>query len=134
MDPFSIAAGCVGFSQAFAKTVPCIIFFIRAIHGARQELGRIYDQLCELDLVLNKVQQAIRPKENTPNNERDHIFLIINKCLDAIDSINTIINDHTRWLGPSRWALYGKEKCQLISKSLDESIRGLSLVLQAHQR
>lgn len=134
MDPFSIAAGCVAFSEAVIKTVPCIISFIHAIHGARQELDTICKQLHNLDHVLNQVQRAIGPKENTPDNDRDHIFLIINQCFEGIESINTIINDHTGRLGPSRWALHGKEKCQLISKSLDESIRDLSLVLQAHQR
>jgi hypothetical protein len=134
MDPFSIAAGCVGFSEAVGRTVPIIISFVRAVHGARGELDKICEQLKRLELVLKRIQQTIGPKEQTPDDDREFIFMIINECLEATDSINTIIKDHHTWWGPSRWALHGKEKCQLVSKNLDRCIRELDLVIQGHQR
>ncbi|EWZ00237.1 hypothetical protein FOYG_00124 [Fusarium oxysporum NRRL 32931] len=130
MDPFSIAAGCVGFYEAVVRTVPVVISFIHSVNCARDELSKIYDQLQQLNLVLCRIQQAIGPKEDTSDQDRDLIFTIINRCLEAVKSINTITEDHTKWFGPGKWALYGKEKCQLISKSLEESIRDLNLVLQ----
>ncbi|WKT42061.1 hypothetical protein QSH57_006867 [Fusarium oxysporum f. sp. vasinfectum] len=130
MDPFSIAAGCVGFYEAVFRTVPVVISFMNSVNGARDELSKICDQLQQLNRILCHIQQAIGPKEDTSDQDRDLIFTIINRCLEAVKSINTITEDHTKWFGPSKWALCGKEKCQLVSKSLDESIRDLNLVLQ----
>jgi hypothetical protein len=134
MDPFSIAVGCIGISDVIARVVPRISNFIQTVCAAEGDLSRIQQQLGQLNDILKFIQLAIGPGEDLPDADRDLVYTIINRCLDALDAVDSIAKEYSGRNGYKKWAIQGKAKCRTMSMDLDGNIQKLKLVLQGYQR
>jgi hypothetical protein len=137
MDPFSIAVGCISLADSIARTTCCIVSFLKTVHDARTELAQVIQQLSDLSLVLDLIQYDVRQDDRNagiPEDQRELVFLLINRCLNAIKDIDSFITQCKGRMASGYWAMKGKSKTRTLSHDLGTNISHLKLIMETLTR
>jgi len=132
MDPFSLATGCVALIEAIGKSIGHISAFIKLVHNARPEMLALKETMQKLKRILdllNSEDQHRHPLNGSSEESTDHLKLLVNDCLDDIQSVNRAIEGHQGPLGALEWALTGRSAIETLNQSLRRRMEDFRMAL-----
>ena len=132
MDPLSITTACLALLSAVGKTSLAVTTFIRGCREARSDLTSISGELTQLHLVLDllKDDASVSDGRVIPQSLQAQILSIIKNCSAVVDSINTVLQNHSGKTGVAKWVAFGKAEVAGLRMSLEAHRGSLSLVLE----
>jgi len=132
MDPLSITTACLTLVGTVGKTSLAVTTFIRGCREARSDLTSISGELTQLHLVLDllKDDAAVSDGRVIPESLQVQILSIIKNCSAVVDSINTVLENHSGKAGAVKWVAFGKAEVAGLRMSLEAHRGSLSLVLE----
>lgn len=134
MDPLSITAGCVGLAASISTISIAISRFVSEVKDAKDELGRVTDELSSLGVPLKCLSENVRAS-GVPIADQlaAQIVGIISNCEVVIKDIGAIVDKcSTRRHGTRsvRWVMVRADVERLRSSLSSHKIAlGIALTL-----
>jgi Fungal N-terminal domain of STAND proteins len=130
-DPVSLTFGITSLLQVIAQTSVAVASFVQTCRKARADLLGIDQELSALKKILEWLKSDTEDIQDVsiPESLSDQILTIISHCNGTLKKIKSVLEKHSDWRGPARWALDGKKEVSGLQPELAAYRGALSVAL-----